>query len=46
MKIVQIRTTPLALPLREPYHWAGRVDTSFELDWDAVGRAAERYRRH
>ena len=27
MKITQIRTTPLALPLREPYHWAGRVDT-------------------
>jgi L-alanine-DL-glutamate epimerase-like enolase superfamily enzyme len=40
MKIVQIRTTPLALPLREPYHWAGRVDTSvavilIEIETDA-----------
>lgn len=26
MSITRIRTTPLALPLRQPYHWAGRVD--------------------
>jgi L-alanine-DL-glutamate epimerase-like enolase superfamily enzyme len=26
MKIAAIKTTPLALPYREPYHWAGRVD--------------------
>jgi len=26
MKIAAIRTTPLALAYREPYHWAGRVD--------------------
>jgi muconate cycloisomerase len=26
MKIVRIRTTPLALQFKEPYHWAGRVD--------------------
>lgn len=26
MKISRIRTTPLALELKEPYHWAGRVD--------------------
>lgn len=26
MKITGIRTTPLALPFRAPYHWAGRVD--------------------
>ena len=26
MKIAAIRTTPLALAFREPYHWAGRVD--------------------
>ncbi len=26
MKITAVRTTPLALAFREPYHWAGRVD--------------------
>ncbi len=26
MKIAAVRTTPLALELKEPYHWAGRVD--------------------
>jgi muconate cycloisomerase len=26
MRIVNIRTTPLALRFKEPYHWAGRVD--------------------
>src|SRR5271157_2181139 len=26
MKITGIRTTPLALAFKEPYHWAGRVD--------------------
>jgi L-alanine-DL-glutamate epimerase-like enolase superfamily enzyme len=26
MRIREIRTTPLALPFKEPYHWAGRVD--------------------
>lgn len=26
MKITAIRTRPLALAFREPYHWAGRVD--------------------
>jgi L-alanine-DL-glutamate epimerase-like enolase superfamily enzyme len=26
MKIAAIRTTPLLLPFRQPYHWAGRVD--------------------
>ena len=26
MKIATIRTTPLALAYKEPYHWAGRVD--------------------
>jgi L-alanine-DL-glutamate epimerase-like enolase superfamily enzyme len=26
MKITRIKTTPLALPFKEPYHWAGRVD--------------------
>jgi L-alanine-DL-glutamate epimerase-like enolase superfamily enzyme len=26
MKITQIKTTPLALRFKEPYHWAGRVD--------------------
>ncbi len=26
MKIAAIRTTPLALLFKEPYHWAGRVD--------------------
>ncbi len=26
MKITGIRTTPLALVFKEPYHWAGRVD--------------------
>jgi L-alanine-DL-glutamate epimerase-like enolase superfamily enzyme len=26
MKITRIKTTPLALRLKEPYHWAGRVD--------------------
>ena len=26
MKIAAIKTTPLALAFREPYHWAGRVD--------------------
>jgi muconate cycloisomerase len=26
MKIAAIKTTPLALAYREPYHWAGRVD--------------------
>jgi L-alanine-DL-glutamate epimerase-like enolase superfamily enzyme len=26
MKISHIRTTPLALRFKEPYHWAGRVD--------------------
>jgi muconate cycloisomerase len=26
MKIARIRTTPLALAFKEPYHWAGRVD--------------------
>jgi len=26
MKIAGIRTTPLALAFKEPYHWAGRVD--------------------
>jgi muconate cycloisomerase len=26
MRITAVRTTPLALPFREPYHWAGRVD--------------------
>lgn len=26
MKITHIRTTPLALPFRQPYHWAGRCN--------------------
>ncbi|MBN2205630.1 MAG: mandelate racemase/muconate lactonizing enzyme family protein [Thermoleophilia bacterium] len=26
MRIAAIRTTPLALAFKEPYHWAGRVD--------------------
>ncbi len=26
MKITSIRTRPLALPFKEPYHWAGRAD--------------------
>ena len=26
MKIAAIKTTPLALAFKEPYHWAGRVD--------------------
>ncbi|MCX6373044.1 MAG: mandelate racemase/muconate lactonizing enzyme family protein [Actinobacteria bacterium] len=26
MKIARIKTTPLALAFKEPYHWAGRVD--------------------
>jgi L-alanine-DL-glutamate epimerase-like enolase superfamily enzyme len=26
MKIARITTTPLALPFKTPYHWAGRVD--------------------
>ncbi len=26
MKIASIKTTPLALAYKEPYHWAGRVD--------------------
>jgi muconate cycloisomerase len=26
MKITRIKTTPLALRFKEPYHWAGRVD--------------------
>jgi muconate cycloisomerase len=26
MRITDITTTPLALPFKEPYHWAGRVD--------------------
>jgi hypothetical protein len=26
MKIARIQSTPPALALREPYHWAGRVD--------------------
>ena len=26
MKITQIKTTPLAVRFKEPYHWAGRVD--------------------
>ena len=26
MKIAEIKTTPLALAFRQPYHWAGRVD--------------------
>ena len=26
MRITALHTTPLALPFREPYHWAGRVD--------------------
>ncbi len=26
MKIASIKTTPLALAFKEPYHWAGRVD--------------------
>lgn len=26
MRIAEVTTTPLALPFREPYHWAGRVD--------------------
>ena len=26
MRITQIETTPLWLPVKEPYHWAGRVD--------------------
>jgi L-alanine-DL-glutamate epimerase-like enolase superfamily enzyme len=26
VKITRIKTTPLALPFKEPYHWAGRVD--------------------
>jgi L-alanine-DL-glutamate epimerase-like enolase superfamily enzyme len=26
VKITRITTTPLALPFKEPYHWAGRVD--------------------
>jgi len=28
MKITAIRIRPLALPFKEPYHWAGRVDLS------------------
>lgn len=27
MKITGIKTTPLMLPFKEPYYWAGRVDT-------------------
>jgi L-alanine-DL-glutamate epimerase-like enolase superfamily enzyme len=26
MKIAAVKTTPLLLPFRQPYHWAGRVD--------------------
>jgi len=26
MKIAAIKTTPLLLPFRQPYHWSGRVD--------------------
>ena len=26
MKIARVKTTPMALAFREPYHWAGRVD--------------------
>jgi muconate cycloisomerase len=26
MRIAEIRATPLSLPFKEPYHWAGRVD--------------------
>jgi hypothetical protein len=26
MKVTEIRITPLGLRLKEPYHWAGRVD--------------------
>jgi muconate cycloisomerase len=26
MRIARVRTTPLALAFKEPYHWAGRVD--------------------
>jgi L-alanine-DL-glutamate epimerase-like enolase superfamily enzyme len=26
MKIIEIRTTPLGLRFKKPYHWAGRVD--------------------
>jgi len=28
VKIARIRTTPLALAFKEPYHWAGRVDNA------------------
>jgi L-alanine-DL-glutamate epimerase-like enolase superfamily enzyme len=28
VKIADIKTTPLALAFREPYHWAGRVDSA------------------
>jgi muconate cycloisomerase len=31
MKIREIRTTPLALPFKEPYHWAGRLDLGATL---------------
>jgi L-alanine-DL-glutamate epimerase-like enolase superfamily enzyme len=27
MKIIEIRITPVAIPLKEHYHWAGRVDS-------------------
>jgi muconate cycloisomerase len=40
MKITRIKTTPLALRLKEPYHWAGRVDYGaalvlFEVETDS-----------
>jgi L-alanine-DL-glutamate epimerase-like enolase superfamily enzyme len=31
MKISQLRTTPLAIPLKEPYHWAGRCDVAMSV---------------
>ena len=44
MRIVDIRATPLALPFKEPYHWAGRIDlgsavvlVEIETDQGVVG---------
>lgn len=36
MKIKRIVTTPLFIPLREPYHWAGRVDEGVTVALVAV----------
>ena len=47
MRITAVRTTPLFLPYRQPYHWAyGVVDGAepvlVEVDTDAGSRATAR----